>query len=71
MSKILKRLEVQEMTGLSDTTLRRYERQGQFPKRRKLGERGVGWLESDVLEWIQKIFRPLNKNSMEVKNESE
>jgi prophage regulatory protein len=34
------------------TTVWRWEKNGQFPRRRKLGGRSVGWLENEVLEWI-------------------
>jgi prophage regulatory protein len=34
------------------TTLWRWEKNGQFPPRRKLGGRCVAWLKSEVLEWI-------------------
>ena len=34
------------------TTLWRWEKNGQFPRRRKLGGRSVGWLVSEVAEWI-------------------
>jgi prophage regulatory protein len=34
------------------TTLWRWEKNGQFPRRRKLGGRSVGWLRNEVLEWI-------------------
>jgi prophage regulatory protein len=38
------------------TTVWRWEKAGQFPRRRKLGGRSVGWLNSEVMEWI--VTRP-------------
>ncbi|MEM7303769.1 MAG: AlpA family phage regulatory protein [Pseudomonadota bacterium] len=32
----------------------RLEAAGQFPKRVKLGNNRVGWVESEVLDWLQK-----------------
>lgn len=40
--------------GVSPVTLWREERAGRFPKRRKITARRVGWLESEVREWVQK-----------------
>jgi prophage regulatory protein len=44
--------EVCNMTGLSRTTLWRLERDGQFPRRRRLSARCVAWLESEVEAWV-------------------
>src|SRR5438876_10456063 len=41
-----------ERTGLSRTTVWRLERQGAFPARRRLSPGPVGWLESEVDEWL-------------------
>lgn len=51
--KILRQKQVSEMVGLSRTTLWERERKGQFPKRIDLGGGRVGWLESDVIDWIE------------------
>jgi len=56
--RILRRRQVLERTGLSDTTLWRYERDGKFPKRRVLTDSGlVGWRESEVTAWIADRLR--------------
>ncbi|MGO9268095.1 MAG: helix-turn-helix transcriptional regulator [Candidatus Binataceae bacterium] len=52
MEKILRTDTVVYLTGLSRVTLWRLERSGQFPKRRKLSARAVGWLESEIQAWI-------------------
>ena len=44
--------EVCARTGLSRTTLWKLERHGQFPTRRVLTANTVGWLASEVEEWI-------------------
>ena len=41
------------ITGLSRTTWWRMERYGKAPKRRKLGENAVGWLLSELTDWVQ------------------
>ena len=49
---ILRRPQVQQRTGLSRSTLYQYIRDGEFPASVQLGPRAVGWLESDVSDWI-------------------
>lgn len=39
--------------GVSPLTLWREERAGRFPKRRKITAGRVGWLESEIREWVQ------------------
>ena len=52
--KIIRSKEVQELTGLSRTTLWRLEREGEFPARVPLTASNVGWRLTDVQEWIRK-----------------
>ena len=49
---ILRRRQVEELTALSAATIKRLIRRGIFPKSIRLSSRAVGWLESDVDEWI-------------------
>ena len=50
--RIVRSKEVEEMTGLSRTTLWRLERKGDFPNRVPLGEASVGWKLSEINTWI-------------------
>jgi prophage regulatory protein len=50
--KILRKKTVLSLIGVSNTTLWRLERQGKFPARRRISPRLVGWLQSDVLTWL-------------------
>ena len=43
---------VQKLTGLSRSTLWRLERSKRFPRRFQVGDRAVGWLDSEVQDWI-------------------
>ena len=49
---ILRRHQVQQRTGLSRSTLYQYIKDGVFPASVQLGPRAVGWLESDISDWI-------------------
>lgn len=53
--KVLRTSDVEDKTGYCDRQLRDLERAGHFPKRFQLnpaGGRAVGWLESEVDDWI-------------------
>ena len=50
---ILRLKKVMEKTGLSRSTIYNYIKDKTFPKPISLGIRAVGWLESDIDEWIQ------------------
>ena len=52
--KILNKFAVIDKTSLSITTIYRLMSKGQFPKQIKLSERSVGWLESDIDDYILK-----------------
>lgn len=51
--RILRLPEVQRRTGLSRSTIYVRLDQGRFPKPVSLGARAVGWIESEVDEWIR------------------
>jgi len=52
--RILREKEVRVATGLSRTTRWRLERAGRFPRKRQLSAGAVGWLESEVLAWMNR-----------------
>jgi len=52
--KIIRKKELLNLIGLSDTTVWRLERKGKFPKRLRLGPKSVGWLYKDIISWIEK-----------------
>ena len=54
---ILRLPQVELRTGLSRSTLYQYMKDGYFPKPVPLGRRAVGWLESDVCDWIASRVR--------------
>lgn len=51
--KIMKKSEVVKKVGLSPVTIWRLEKDGKFPRRRQLSERRVGWVESEIDDWIK------------------
>lgn len=51
-SRVIRKPEVQGRTGLSGRTIDRLEAAGQFPSRRQLSARAVGWIEEEVTAWV-------------------
>lgn len=49
---ILRRKQVEQRTGLSRSTIYLRVAQGDFPKAVSLGARAVGWLESEIEDWL-------------------
>ena len=50
--KIFRRHAVQDITGLSRSTLYAMIAEGRFPAPVKLGTRAVGWRETDLTAWL-------------------
>ncbi len=50
--KILRLKDVINKTGLARSTIYKYLDAGTFPKPIPLGGRSVGWIDSEVHEWI-------------------
>ncbi len=53
MMRIVRLPEVKAITGLSRSTVYERIREGQFPKPVGLGGRNVGWVENEVVAWIE------------------
>lgn len=51
--RILRKPAVRERTGLSDATIWRMYRRGDFPRPIRLSANAVGWRETDVDEWLR------------------
>ena len=52
MTRILRLPAVRERTGLSRSSIYAYIARRSLPTPVRLGSRAVGWVESDVEEWI-------------------
>jgi prophage regulatory protein len=51
--RVIRRIGLQERTGLSLATIYRLIQRGDFPKPIELSEHAVGWLVEEVDAWIQ------------------
>ncbi len=54
VQRIIRKPELLSIVSLSDATVWRREKMGDFPRRIKLGGNSVGWLESEVEDWLSK-----------------
>lgn len=46
--------ELVSITGVSRTTIWRWEREGILPKHHKIGPNSVAWLSTDIDNWMEK-----------------
>ena len=51
--RILSKRQLKELVLYSPQHIARLEKAGKFPKRVKLGPNRVGWVEAEVLDWLQ------------------
>jgi len=51
--RLLSKRQVKEMVLYSPQHIARLEAAGTFPKRVQIGANRVGWVESEVLDWLQ------------------
>lgn len=51
--KLLRRPEVCAMVGLKRTAIDDMERAGKFPKRVRISDHAVAWVEREVREWVE------------------
>lgn len=51
--KIIRPSELAEILSVSTVTIWRMEKRGELPPRKQISSRVVGWLESDIKEWLE------------------
>jgi prophage regulatory protein len=61
--RILRRLAVENKTGLKHTSIYDRIRQGTFPRPVPLGKKAVGWSEHDVDDWIREQIAGRDRNN--------
>ncbi|PID35458.1 MAG: DNA-binding protein [Rhodobacterales bacterium] len=53
--KLLRRPDVETLTGLSRTSIYRMMKSGDFPRPVRLGSRSVAWREADLMDWMDNL----------------
>lgn len=76
--RILSKKELRALVLYSPAHIDRLEKAGRFPRRVQLGPGRVGWLESEVLAWLEERIRerdalgrscdPLNMTAPQLKD---
>ena len=52
MERLIRRPDVEALTGLSRSTIYAYMQRGEFPRPRRIGRQAVGWIESEIEAWV-------------------
>ncbi len=52
-TRVIRLPEVCRLVGLSRSSVLRLERAGRFPAKFNLSDHAVGWIEADVVAWIE------------------
>ncbi len=52
--RMISKRQLKELVLYSPQHIARLEKAGKFPMRVQLGPNRVGWVESEVLDWLQK-----------------
>jgi prophage regulatory protein len=55
--RMLSKRQLREMVLYSPQHIARLEAAGKFPKRVQLGQCRVGWIEQEVLDWLNERIR--------------
>ena len=61
--RLLRRRQVEEITGLSRSSIYRLMRDGKFPRPVKVGLAAVRWRASDITAWLES--RPVARGEYE------
>jgi prophage regulatory protein len=61
--QLLRLSDVTKLTGLSRATIYRLMKEGSFPSSKRLSERAVAWVASDVKTWAED--RPIANHLMD------
>jgi prophage regulatory protein len=51
VQRILRRPQVERVTGLKRSSIYAQMADGTFPRPIKLGQKSVGWIETEIAEW--------------------
>ncbi|MBJ6799326.1 helix-turn-helix transcriptional regulator [Geomonas propionica] len=60
--RLVRTKELKEITGMSTATIWRREREGNFPRRRKITSGMTAYLLSEVMDWMNNLKKADNKD---------
>ncbi|PPD00866.1 MAG: transcriptional regulator [Hyphomicrobium sp.] len=59
--------DISSIVGCSLSHIARLEKMGEFPARRQIGSGRVGWLETEILKWIDERPKAMNHKESRLK----
>lgn len=59
--KILRRTQIEQMLGISRSSIYQMMADGEFPRPLKLGRRAVGWRSDDIETWLNDLQETSNE----------
>ncbi len=60
-NRIIRLPAVKDQTGLSRSSIYLRMSKGEFPQSISLGDRAIGWLESDIEQWLEQCISASKK----------
>ena len=54
-NRLLRRSQVEEIAGLSRSSIYRRMQKGEFPRPVKIGSTAVRWKERDIFAWLESL----------------
>lgn len=54
-TRLITRRDVERLTGLTRNQIRRLELEGNFPARRRVGDRSIGWKLVEIVDWVRSL----------------
>ena len=61
--RLLRRREVEKVTGLARSSIYRYMQEGNFPRPLRVGPAAVRWKASDITDWLES--RPVARSELD------
>jgi prophage regulatory protein len=61
--RIIRRAEVEARTGLARSTIYQRIKEGTFPAPVSLGAKAVGWIESEINDWLTRRIEQSRKSA--------
>jgi prophage regulatory protein len=61
--RIIRRKEVETRTGLARSTIYQRIKEGSFPSPVSLGSKAVGWVESEIDDWLNRQIDSSRKSA--------
>lgn len=68
LNRLLRRPEVERLTGLRRSTIYELIREGRFPKSIQLSKKSVAWVETEIYEWIATRIKASRQSVGEISN---